>query len=33
MDKRIQWLSTIDEATAQAKGSGKLVLLDFFKPT
>jgi len=33
MTNRLQWLPTLEQALAQAKSSGKLVLLDFFKPT
>jgi hypothetical protein len=29
----IHWLAKLDDALAVAKQSGKLVLLDFFKPT
>lgn len=29
----IPWIASLDEAIAQAKTSGKLVLLDFFSPT
>jgi len=33
MPDEIRWLSSLDEAIAQSKKSGKLVLLDFFSPT
>ena len=29
----ILWVPTLDDALAQSKSSGKLVLLDFFSPT
>jgi hypothetical protein len=33
MPDEIRWLSSVDEAVARSKQSGKLVLLDFFSPT
>jgi hypothetical protein len=29
----IHWLTSYDDATAQARTEGKFVLLDFFNPT
>jgi hypothetical protein len=29
----IPWVTSVDDAIAQAKTTGKLVLLDFFSPT
>jgi hypothetical protein len=31
--RSVQWLASLDEARARAGATGKLVLLDFFKPT
>jgi hypothetical protein len=31
--RSVQWLPSLEEACAQAGTTGKLVLLDFFKPT
>jgi hypothetical protein len=33
MTDQIRWEASLDSAFAQAKESGKLVLLDFFSPT
>ena len=32
-ERSIPWMASVDEAIAQAKATGKLVLLDFFSPT
>jgi len=32
-ERSIQWVTSVDDAIAQAKTAGKLVLLDFFSPT
>jgi hypothetical protein len=32
-ERSIPWMASVDDAIAQAKSSGKFVLLDFFSPT
>jgi len=32
-ERSIRWVTSVDDAIAQAKTTGKLVLLDFFSPT
>ena len=32
-ERSIAWLISLDDAIAQVKTTGKLVLLDFFSPT